>query len=250
MRHHLTPRARLRYVVYKISYATNYLIFVKTRVDRSSLSQQAVELIRGQIYNHVLTPGQRLDEALLADQLGISRTPLREALKVLAAEGLVDMQPHKGCFVTELTLRDLEEIFPIMAMLEGRVAHEVADKRTPAQLKSFDALHDKLEKHAAAGDVNRYYETNYAFHHQMQECAGNRWLQVVIGDLRKLMKLSRHHSLRLEGRLDASLAEHRALMKALHAQDADAAERVMHEHLMAQLEALRQLSLATEEVHG
>ncbi len=223
---------------------------MKTRVNRSSLSQQAINLLRVQIYDHLLAPGQRLDEAVLADQLGISRTPLREALKVLSAEGLVDLQPHKGCFVTELTLRDLEEIFPIMATLEGRVAHEVASKRTPAQLKSLDALHDKLERYAAAGDVNRYYETNYVFHDRLQECAGNRWLQIVIGDLRKLLKLSRHHSLRLEGRLSASLAEHRALMQALHRQDADAAEQVMRVHLLAQLAALREMSQAPEVVHG
>jgi DNA-binding GntR family transcriptional regulator len=207
-------------------------------------------LLREQIYDHRLKPGQRLDEAVLAEQLGISRTPLREALKVLSAEGLVDLQPHKGCFVSELTLRDLEEIFPIMATLEGRVAHEVAAKRTPAQLKALDALHEKLERHAAADDVDRYYETNYVFHDQLQECAGNRWLQIVIGDLRKLLKLSRHHSLRLEGRLGASLAEHRALMQALHRQDADAAERVMRDHLLAQLVALRKLSMTEALVHG
>lgn len=207
-------------------------------------------MLRERIYSHALLPGQRLDEALLAEQLGISRTPLREALKVLSAEGLVDLQPHKGCFVTELSLRDLEEIFPIMATLEGRVAHEVATKRTPAQLKALDALHDKLERHAAAGDVDRYYETNYVFHDRMQECAGNHWLQIVIGDLRKLLKLSRHHSLRLEGRLAASLAEHRALMQALHRQDADVAEQVMRGHLLAQLAALRELSLAHEVAHG
>lgn len=214
------------------------------------MSQQAGDLLRERIYKHALTPGQRLDEAALAEQLGISRTPLREALKVLSAEGLVDLQPHKGCFVSELTLRDLEEIFPIMATLEGRVAHEVARKRTPAQLKALDALHEKLERHAAANDVDRYYEANYLFHDQMQECAGNRWLQIVIGDLRKLLKLSRHHSLRQPGRLAASLAEHRALMQALHRQDAHAAERVMREHLLAQLVALRELSLAIEAVHG
>ncbi|MCX7145595.1 MAG: GntR family transcriptional regulator [Sulfuritalea sp.] len=207
-------------------------------------------MLREQIYNPKLAPGQRLDEAVLAEQLGISRTPLREALKVLSAEGLVDLQPHKGCFVTELTLRDLEEIFPIMATLEGRVAHEVASKRTPMQLKALDALHEKLEKYAAADDVNRYYETNYVFHDQLQQCAGNRWLQIVIGDLRKLLKLSRHHSLRLEGRLAASLAEHRALMKALHWQNADAAEQIMRGHLLAQLEALRGMSLAPEAVDG
>ena len=209
-----------------------------------------MSLLRKRIDSHALLPGQRLDEAELAEQLGISRTPLREALKVLSAEGLVDLRPHKGCFVTELGLRDLEEIFPIMATLEGRVAHEVASKRTPAQLKSLDALHEKLERHAAANDLDRYYETNYIFHDRMQECAGNRWLQIVIGDLRKLLKLSRHHSLRLEGRLEASLSEHRALMQALHGQDADAAERIMREHLLAQLVALRELSLAAEVVHG
>jgi DNA-binding GntR family transcriptional regulator len=223
---------------------------VKTRVNREPLSQQAITLLREQIYNHALVPGQRLDEAELAEQLGISRTPLREALKVLSAEGLVDLQPHKGCFVSELTLRDLEEIFPIMATLEGRVAHDVAAKRTPAQLKALDVLHEKLERHAAAGDVNRYYETNYVFHDQLQECAGNRWLQMVIGDLRKLLKLSRHRSLRLPGRLAASLAEHRALMQALHRRDADAAEQVMRGHLLAQLEALREMSLAPEAVDG
>lgn len=199
-------------------------------------------MLREQIYNHILAPGQRLDEAMLASQLGISRTPLREAVKMLGAEGLVEVRPRKGCFVAELTLQDLEEIFPIMAMLEGRVAYEVAGKRSVQQLKSLDTLHQKLERRAASEDVNGYYETNYLFHDYMQECAGNRWLQTVIGDLRKLMKLSRHHSLRLEGRLSASLNEHRALMKALQSQDADAAERIMRDHLLAQLAALRELT--------
>lgn len=212
------------------------------RVQRSSLSQQAVDLLRERIFSHGLLPGQRLDEVVLAEQLGISRTPLREALKVLSTEGLVDLQPHKGCFVTELVLKDLEEIFPIMAMLEGRVASEVAAKRTPEQLAVLDDLHQQLESHAAAGDVDRYYATNYIFHDTLQQFAGNRWLQVVIGDLRKLLKLSRHRSLRIDGRLNESLGEHRALMKTLHAGNAAAAELVMHDHLLAQLTALQQIA--------
>lgn len=221
---------------------------MQLRVQRSSLSQQAVDLLRERIYSHLLLPGQRLDEAVLADELGISRTPLREALKVLSTEGLVDLQPHRGCYVTELSLKDLEEIFPIMAMLEGRVAREVAAKRSTEQMKALDALHEKLERHAASGDIDRYYETNYLFHDSMQEFAGNRWLQVVIGDLRKLLKLSRHRSLRLEGRLNQSLGEHHALMKALHTRNADRAEAVMRDHLLAQLVALREISLAAEAI--
>jgi DNA-binding GntR family transcriptional regulator len=210
-------------------------------INRASLSQQAVEELRRRIAANNLAPGQRLDEAALAGDLGISRTPLREALKMLSAEGLVEIRPRRGCYVAELGPADLEEIFPIMALLEGEVAREAALKGSAADLKRLDQLHASLERHAAEGDVDRYYEVNYVFHDALQAIAGNRWLQHVIGDLRKLLKLSRHRSLRLEGRLEESLGEHRALMKSLHGRDGDGAERVMKAHLLAQLAALRTL---------
>ena len=210
-------------------------------INRASLSQQAVEELRRRIAADNLAPGQRLDEAELASDLGISRTPLREALKVLSAEGLVEIRPRRGCYVAEIVPADLEEIFPIMALLEGEVAREAALKGSAADLKRLDQLHASLERHAAAGDVDRYYEVNYVFHDALQAIAGNRWLQHVIGDLRKLLKLSRHRSLRLDGRLAESLGEHRALMQALHRRDSDGAERIMKGHLLAQLAALQRL---------
>ncbi|RLJ68344.1 GntR family transcriptional regulator [Sulfurisoma sediminicola] len=212
-----------------------------TALNRSSLSQQAVEELRRRIAGNDLAPGQRLDEAALAGDLGISRTPLREALKVLSAEGLVEIRPRRGCYVAEIVPADLEEIFPIMALLEGEVAREAALRVSAADLKRLDQLHASLERHAADGDVDRYYEVNYVFHDALQGIAGNRWLQHVIGDLRKLLKLSRHRSLRLEGRLEESLGEHRALMQALHQRDGDGAERIMKGHLLAQLAALQRL---------
>jgi len=210
-------------------------------INRASLSQQAVEELRRRIAADNLAPGQRLDEAELASDLGISRTPLREALKVLSAEGLVEIRPRRGCYVAEIVPADLEEIFPIMALLEGEVAREAALKGSAADLKRLDQLHASLERHAAAGDVDRYYEVNYVFHDALQAIAGNRWLQHVIGDLRKLLKLSRHRSLRLDGRLAESLGEHRALMQALHRRDGEGAERIMKGHLLAQLAALQRL---------
>ncbi|MBK6632415.1 MAG: GntR family transcriptional regulator [Betaproteobacteria bacterium] len=215
-------------------------------INKSSLCQQAVDLLKKRIISHALAPGQRLDEAALAMDLGISRTPLREALKILSAEGFVHIKPRRGCFVAELTPGDLEEIFPIMAMLEGRVAHEVAIKATADDLKRLAALHEKLEKHAAGHDVDRYYEVNYVFHDALQELAGNRWLQHMIGDLRRLLRLSRHRSLKLEGRQQESLAEHRALMDALRRRDAAAAEEIMKNHLLAQLVALRSMAARQE----
>jgi DNA-binding GntR family transcriptional regulator len=215
--------------------------FRSASINRASLSQQAVEELRRRIAADNLAPGQRLDEAELASELGISRTPLREALKVLSAEGLVEIRPRRGCYVAEIVPADLEEIFPIMALLEGEVAREAALKVAAADLKRLDQLHASLERHAADGDVDRYYEVNYVFHDALQSIAGNRWLQHVIGDLRKLLKLSRHRSLRLEGRLEESLGEHRALMQALHQRDGEGAERVMKGHLLAQLAALQRL---------
>jgi DNA-binding GntR family transcriptional regulator len=206
-------------------------------INKSSLCQQAGDLLRKRIFSHDLLPGQRLDEAALAADLGISRTPLREALKILSAEGLVHIKPRRGCFVAELSQDDLEEIFPIMAMLEGRVAYEAALKARPEDLKRLDVLHEKLEKHAAARDVDRYYEVNYLFHDALQELAGNRWLQHMIGDLRKLLRLSRHRSLRLEGRQQESLAEHRAIMAALAERDASTTMQRMREHFASGLEA-------------
>lgn len=210
-------------------------------INRASLSQQAVEELRRRILSQDLRPGQRLDESALATELGISRTPLREALKVLATEGLVELKPRKGCYVAQLGLADLEDIFPIMALLEGEVARRACRRATAEDLARLDALHEQLERHAAAGDIDRYYAVNYEFHAALQGIAGNPWLQNVIMDLRKLLRLSRHRSLKLEGRLENSLAEHRALMAALHARAAERAEQVMRGHLLAQLEALRQL---------
>lgn len=219
---------------------------MKPAINSSSLCQQAVNLLRRRIDSSVLLPGQRLDEVSIAAELGISRTPLREALKILSAEGLVNLRPRRGCFVTEMTLRDLEEIFPIMALLEGCVAFEVAAKATALDLRRLDAIHEKLEHHAGRGDIDRYYATNYVFHNALQELAGSRWLQGIITDLRKMLKLSRHRSLLQAGRLGASLTEHRALMAALHEHDGERARQIMNGHLLAQLEALRQIAAGEE----
>ena len=233
----------MQHVAYNISRAAGPGT-VRTRlvINKSSLCQQAADVLRARIHAGALLAGARLDETGLAAELDISRTPLREALKILSAEGLVKIAPRRGCFIAELSLADLEEIFPIMAMLEGRVAFEATTKASPEDIDRLEALHQKLEKHAAAADIDRYYEVNYRFHDALQSLAGNRWLQHLIGDLRALLRLSRHRSLGLRGRLRESLAEHRALMKALRARKAAAAEELMRAHLMAQLVALRRMA--------
>lgn len=211
---------------------------MNTRIVPLVLYQEVAERLRQRIYSYELKPGEWIDEQALAESFGISRTPLREALKVLNSEGLVVLKPRRGCFVAELTEQDLDEIFPVMALLEGRCAYDAVRKAKPQDLKRLDDIHAKLEKYAAAGDIERYYEQNYIFHEAVQKLAGNLWLQKTVGDLRKFLKLLRGRQLRLPGRLEASLKEHRMIMAAFHNQNPAAAEKIMHDHLLAQRAAL------------
>ena len=210
-----------------------------------ALYVQVAERLRSRICAHDLAPGGWVDEQALASEYGISRTPLREALKVLAAEGLVVLRPRRGCYVAELSERDIDEVFPVMAMLEGRVAEEATRRATPADLGRLQAIHDELERHAAANDADRFFETNQRFHAALQDIAGNRYLAQLIDDARKVIKLTRRDSLRLEGRLRQSLAEHRGILEALRGGDPSAAGRRMHDHLLSGRAALARLSAAS-----
>jgi DNA-binding GntR family transcriptional regulator len=208
------------------------------RIAPTALYQEVAERLRQRIFNHELTPGTWIDEQKLAEQYGISRTPLREALKVLASEGMVELKPRRGCYVTEISRQDMDDIFPLMAMLEGRCALEAVRRAKPADLRALKAIHERLEVAAKEGRIDAFFEANQEFHRLIQELANNRWLLSVIQDLRKVLKLSRLHSLSLEGRLQQSLEEHRTIMAAFEANDAEKAEKHMQEHLLSSRQAL------------
>ena len=213
------------------------------RIAPTALYQEVAERLRQRIFAHELTPGTWIDEQKLAEQYGISRTPLREALKVLASEGLVDLKPRRGCYVTEISRQDLDDIFPLMALLEGRCAADAVARAKPIEIRELKKIHELLENAARDGRIDAFFEANQAFHKRIQELANNRWLLSVIQDLRKVLKLSRLHSLSLEGRLQQSLDEHRAIMAAFEAGDAAKAEQLMHDHLLSGREALVKMDL-------
>ncbi len=215
-----------------------------SRIAPLALYQEVAERLRQRIFSHELPPGTWVDEQALAEQYGISRTPLREALKVLASEGLVTLKPRRGCYVTEISERDLDEVFSVMAMLEGECARVSAGRASAAELRQLQAIHADLEQAATDEDIDGFFEANQAFHHALQSIADNRWLLHVIEDLRKVIKLSRHHSLFSEGRLEQSLAEHRAILDALLARDAGRAEALMREHIRSGRAALARIAEA------
>jgi DNA-binding GntR family transcriptional regulator len=207
-----------------------------------ALYEQVAERLRNRIFAHELAPGAWVDEQALAEEFGISRTPLREALKVLAAEGLVQLKPRRGCYVAQLSEQDLDEIFPVMALLEGRCAEEAARRATAADLQRLTEIHGDLERFAAANDADHFFEANQVFHNALQDLAGNHWLTHLIDETRKFIKLTRRDSLNLEGRLRQSLAEHRAILAAVQQRDAREAGRLMHDHLLSGRAALTRLA--------
>jgi DNA-binding GntR family transcriptional regulator len=200
-----------------------------------ALYEEVAELLRQRIFRRELEPGSWIDEVKLAQEYGISRTPLREALKVLAAEGLITMKVRRGAYVTEVSETDLADVYHLLSLLESDAAGVVAQRATDEQLKDLQALHKELE--AACNDREKFFALNEGFHMRLLEYAGNKWRDQMVADLRKVMKLNRHNSLLKAGRVREAMLEHRAIMEALANRDAKAAVKRMQEHFANGLEA-------------
>ncbi len=212
---------------------------MNTKLNKRPLYEEVAERLREQIFAHQMAPGSWVDEQSLALQLGISRTPMREAIKVLAAEGLITMHMNRGAYVTEVDRRDLEQIFTVLSLLEGQAAKETALRATEDQLTELDNLHHRLEKAAADRDLDQFFEINVKFHELIQGIAGNRWMNNTIADLRKVLKLQRRDSLNRTGRMQNSVIEHRQILEAILKRDPIAAEAAMRKHLAHGLEAAK-----------
>jgi DNA-binding GntR family transcriptional regulator len=181
-----------------------------------ALYEEVAELLRQRIFRRELEPGSWIDELKIAEEYGISRTPLREALKVLAAEGLITMKVRRGAYVTEVSDADLHNVYHLLS-------------------QELKALHHELE--AAVADREQFFAVNERFHMRLLELADNRWRDQMVADLRKVMKLNRHNSLLKSGRIEESLHEHQTILKALLAGDAPGAVAAMQAHFKSGLEA-------------
>jgi len=200
-----------------------------------ALYEEVAELLRQRIFRRELEPGSWIDEIRLAEEYGISRTPLREALKVLATEGLVTMKMRRGAYVTEVSEQDMTEVYHLLALLESDAAGVVAQSASETQLRELQVLHQELE--GAVADRDRFFAVNERFHTRLLEIAGNRWRNQMVADLRKVMKLNRQQSLLKSGRIEESLQEHALVLDALLARDASMASQRMQAHFRNGLEA-------------
>lgn len=204
-------------------------------IPTRALYIEVAELLRQRIYSRELAPGSWIDEMKMAEAFGISRTPLREALKVLASEGLVTMKVRRGAYVTEVCEKDLRDVYHLLSMLESDATATVAAQASADTVAQLQALH--LQLVAAANDPDVFFAVNEQFHLKILALCDNRALTQVVSDLRKLMKLNRHQSLFKTGRIEDSLQEHHTIMQAIVERQPEAAREAVRAHFANGLQA-------------
>lgn len=198
---------------------------------RIALHEQVATSLRDLIVHGSLRPGERISEAALCDQLDISRTPLREALKTLAAEGLVELRPNRGARIAPLRQPEMLELFETIAGLERIAAEHAADRLSVSELKRLEKLHDRMEACHEAGDLKPYFACNQDIHRLIVAGAHNKVLQSTHGFLYSRMSRARYFALFAPQRWSESVAEHRRVMDALRARDGARAGAEMHAHV-------------------
>jgi DNA-binding GntR family transcriptional regulator len=202
-----------------------------TPIRDMSQGQDAYQRLIAEIRTGALLPGGRLTETELAARLGISRTPVREAIRALEADGLVVHVPRVGASIRRLTYPEVTELYEMRCVLEGTAARLAARVASDVELSELDAISGEMA--LAQGDVGRLFDLNRQFHRTLLDAARNRFLVDAVQALEKTMLILGPSTMGIAGRIADAQAEHEAVLAALHARDADAAEALMRKHINA-----------------
>ena len=211
-------------------------------IQKKTLHEEIANNLREMIMAGELTEGDKIKEDELCTVMEISKTPLREALRVLSAEGLIRLIPNRGSYVTTPTFEEIKEMFDVMSVLEGVCARTAAKKMSTGDFKKLEETHHQLEKNFRLKDQKQYIHHNNLYHAFVQELAGNKTLNQIVNGLRQKILLYRLKSLNLSGRFEQSIQEHRELLEAFRNRDAAKAELLMKSHMKKQSEALEKLA--------
>lgn len=207
--------------------------------DRHSLHGKVYEKIREDILNGRYEQHTELKEAAIGAELGVSRTPVREALRQLELEGLVNIIPNRGAYVNRITAKDVQDIYVIRSMLEGQCARWATEYITEEQLEDLEETLCLSEYHTNKNHIEKLYELDSLFHEQLYAASNSRILNHVLSDFHDYVKQVRRASIASEGRSVKSTEEHRAIFEAVKARDADRAEELAKEHVKHTIECIR-----------
>jgi DNA-binding GntR family transcriptional regulator len=199
-----------------------------------SIAEKLKLKLEQEVLSFNLKPGERLDETKLAEKYGTSRTPVREALRLLAAEGLVKIRAHRGAVVARLSITELVEMFEIMAFYEGCCARLAAQRATPEELNQIAEAHELCRQRCEANDYDGYCAANAHFHEALYYASHNSVLTRQAISTRNRLGAYRRFQLRRNNRLNDSFREHEDVFDAIKNGRADDAEQIMREHIAIQ----------------
>jgi DNA-binding GntR family transcriptional regulator len=200
---------------------------------RKSLHEYVVEVLREMVLEGRLKPNERILELELSRKLNVSRTPMREALKVLAAEQLVELRPSRGAIVTAIRLDEVVEHFEVLAALDSAVGELAAQRITEAELGELESLHHDMIAHHRAGRRGKYFEINQAVHAMLAAATHNKTLMATHQQYTRRIARVRYAANFSQIRWDESVDEHQKIIVALRRRDAAALGRLMRDHMRA-----------------
>lgn len=207
-------------------------------MDKYSLRGQVFQEIREDILKGKFKENEELREATLGKELGVSRTPVREALRQLELEGLVHIIPNKGAYVTGITEKDVHDIYMTRSMLEGLCARWAAEHISEEQIQEMEEVLLLTEYHLNRGNAEQLAELDGKFHEVLYDASQSRILRHILSDFHKYVQVARKRSVKKEDRAKKSLEEHREILNALRIGDADRAEELAHIHILNVMENL------------
>jgi len=211
-------------------------------LDGRTLWQRVYDHLREEILSGSLTPGAELSEVALAESLGVSRGPIREAIGRLASEGLVTVRPRRGAVVSSLSTEEFIELYQVREALELLAVKLAVPRLRPDDITVLQALIDEMSARAERNQVVAFFEANSAFHLRLVEASGNAKLLELYEQLLAQLGRYRLRSLTLRGNLERSVAEHAAILRAVKRGDAERAAHLMSEHIRVPQRSLKGLS--------
>ena len=197
--------------------------------------------LRDRILKGELSPGDRLMEIPLAEKLGVSRTPVREAIRLLEREGLAITIPRRGAQVARMTEKDLSDVLEVREALDELAAEKACKNMNDEIIEKLSAAMDEFKRAARSGDIKVIVEADEAFHHIIYEAADNPRLLSIVDNLKEQMYRFRFEYIRGEESYDTLISEHLSIIEGLKKKDVDFVKKMMHTHLQNQIEAVRQI---------
>jgi len=212
----------------------------RERIARTTLHDELVARLRDLIVEGELAPGTRVPERILCERFGVSRTPLREALKVLASEGLLELLPNRGATVARLTVADLEELFPVMGALEALAGELACARISDEEIAEIRALHYQMVLHYTRRELPAYFRLNQSIHERIMTAAGNPTLARMYRSLAGRIRRARYIANMSRARWERAVEEHEAILDALARRDAPRLARILKQHLQNKYETVKE----------